>query len=272
MNDIVAMNLLKIEAAEKISHHNPKDHNDLSVKQTTWTFSFSLWILSDVASKISRLLVPCEQEEIGRKIGSCRPRMDYVLSEATIISIHKGQSPQIYPIWTWFSGGNRKEWCNMRSQMDNGFSKTSLNWVQPGSKRFMQKGLFGNPVKERYLWEVCNCKIHVEHPLWIQQKILAHLGALLMAAVLFLLSFAVSLAVFLWLWSSVSHASESNVFFPWKKQHIIEKTDSISKHVIPGYTSYTMNILNLLYPLVPCEAVLLPGDHLPFGGTPIMGH
>ena len=109
MNDIVAMNLLKIEAAEKISHHNPKDHIDLSVKQTTWTFSFSLRILSEVASKISRLLVPCEQEEIGRKIGSCRPRMDYVLSEAIIISIHKGQSPQIYPIWASFYGGNRKE-------------------------------------------------------------------------------------------------------------------------------------------------------------------
>lgn len=34
--------------------------------------------------------------------------------------------------------------------MDKGFSQKNmdrLNWVQPSNKRFMQKGLFGNPVK-----------------------------------------------------------------------------------------------------------------------------
>lgn len=66
-------------------------------------------------------------------------------------------------------------------QMGKGFSQKNmdrLNWVQLSNKRFMQKGLFGNPVKKTYLWEVTSAIVkyfihveqHVEHPLEIQQK------------------------------------------------------------------------------------------------------
>lgn len=115
-----------------------------------------------------------------------------------------------------------------------------MNWVQASNKRFMQKGLFGNPVKKMISLRghICNCKIFhscgaltresAKRTLW---HILEHYSWPPFS------SFFPSR--FLWQSFCGSHVSESNVFFTWKKQTITE-TNRFFKHTC--YTRYTRSI------------------------------